>query len=585
MSLAQRCFVAYCCAMKRRFETISRPSRTSRDSASSAPCTGVSVPKTHNFYRCAITALPLFGAVLSGCSGLNAGSSGFDPYVGLSAGASQLEVDIEGDGIGLADSNDTAATVTLGGKFTNRLGGELQFSDLGSATLDSGDDIGYQTASALVVGRLFPRRTGANLYAKAGFGVLDNDAPSSDTIVLETNNTLNFVTGVGAEYQFNSGLGFRFELVGHDQDAQFAALGVTYSFGNSKRQRRQRPLIVGQNETNSNSGSSGSNNPIIIARDEPATDGDDIASADIIVRDRPVVPTQPDIEPLTTGETSPVEAPQLEAPPVEAPQLELPQVEVPSVVVPSAEVPTLTDDNDSDAGGFATTAETTPEPVAPTVVTPEPVAPVVVAPDPVAPTVITPAVTPEPVTPEPVTPVIPRSTADTIDLDDVATPEPIPQDPLTPGDTDPEITDLATNDSDALVTEDLDKDGVDDSRDECLSTSNGIPVDSGGCDRYSGLFTDIKFDTGSIFLSPASQEVLDEVVLDLENFPRLNLELQLQATSTEAADTFLARRRTIEILRYFRARGVAGNRVKTQGPITQPVTGVLEGVVFLRTIR
>ena len=124
-----------------------------------------------------------------------------------------------------------------------------------------------------------------------------------------------------------------------------------------------------------------------------------------------------------------------------------------------------------------------------------------------------------------------------------------------------------------------------DNFDACLDTSSGIPVDAGGCDRYSGLFAGVNFDTGSIFLSPESQEALDGIVLDLENFPQLNLQLQLQATSDSEDDTFLARRRTIEILRFFRARGIAGNRVKTQVPATLPVSEIGEGIVYLRTIK
>jgi len=452
----------------------------------------------------------------------------------------------------LEDSSDTSTSLTLGAKVTDRLGGELQLSDLGSARLDSGDDIGYQTVSVLAVGRLFPRRTGANLFAKAGFGFLNNDTPSNDTIIFETNNTVNFVTGIGAEYQFNSGLGLRLEFVGHDQDAQFASVGVTYSFGRPA-QRRGGPVIIGQNETRTTS------DPVVVEQDEST-----ISSSDIILRDRPTPPRQPDIVQPTIVETQPVDV-----------------IEV----------------DDSDALGVDTTESTTqPDIVTRPVITPTPVVPVPVPPTPVItepvvsePVVLEPEITQpvatepdvsEPVVSEqdvvePTTRVIPRSTADresSVDTDEIATVQTISEDAAKI-----EVendTSTATLDSDALVIQDLDADGVTDNVDACLDTSNGIPVDAGGCDRYRGLFAGVNFDTGSIFLSPESQEALDRIVIDLENFPQLNLQLQLQAASDAEADTFLARRRTIEILRFFRARGVAGNRVKTQVPATLPVSEI-----------
>ncbi len=536
--------------------------------------------KLPSLHRSSIAVLALALMVLAGCSGLNTGSANFDPYVGLSAGSSQLEIAVEGTTIGLEDSSDTATTLSLGAKVTDRLGGELQFSDLGSARLDSGDDIGYQTFSALAVGRLFPRRTGANLFAKAGFGFLNNDAPSNDTIILETNNTANFVTGIGVEYQFNSGLGLRLEFVGHDQDAQFASVGATYSFG--RPAQRRGPVIIGRNENGT------TNNPVVVEQDASA-----ISSSDIIVRDRPVPPRQADIVLPTIVQIQPdevieiddsdavgvastettlqpeivtnpiitpipvVPTPVIQTPVIPEPVIAEPVVEVPVIAEPVVEVPVIA------------------EPVVEVPVIPEPVVEVPVIPEPVVEV---------PDVDAPITSVIPRSTEEpeSVEIDTVQT---ISEDTTTIETLDDTSADLATPDSDALVIDDLDGDGVADSLDACLDTSNGIPVDAGGCDRYSGLLTGVDFDTGSIFLSPDSQEALDRIVLDLENFPQLNLQLQLQATSDDEADTFLARRRTIEILRFFRARGIAGNRVKTQVPATLPVSEIGKGTVYLRTIK
>jgi len=140
------------------------------------------------------------------------------------------------------------------------------------------------------------------------------------------------------------------------------------------------------------------------------------------------------------------------------------------------------------------------------------------------------------------------------------------------------------NDSDALAVADIDFDGVEDSFDDCSATAPGIPVNASGCDKYDGWLSGIGFLESSSRLSGESRDVLDEIIIDLKSFPEFVLELQVEAASGSEADTFLARRRTIEILRFVRSQGVAGNRLKSLPPSLPSASNPNRDAVFLRSV-
>ncbi len=461
--------------------------------------------------------------LIVGCSPISFQRPTLDPYVGLTAGASRLELDIESDDITLADSSDTAATIIAGGYSSfggGRVGGELQLSDLGAATLNSGDQVGYQTASAALLGSLFPRRSGFNAYLKAGIGALRNDSPSNPSIDLVTDNTVNFVTGIGAEYLFNSGFGVRLEYTGHDQDVQFGTLGVTYNFGSRQRQQSRQPIVRRDVPTEQ---------PVVVVRaPETTPPATDVRVPEPEVTDIPVVQDLPVITPL------PEVRPTVAEVPVPAP-VDNPVVDTDASAL---EVEVLDGNEDINVEPVETEAQTA----------------------------------------------APISQPDITPLPEVSTRESVEELPVVEA---PVQVEEIADDSDAIVISDIDGDGVSDQDDFCDDTRDGIPVNSSGCDRYNGLLPDAVFAPGEASLNARIRTVLDRVVDDLERFPDLNLQVQLLAESVADQDTFLARRRTIEILRFFRARGISSARLKTLVP-TSASSGAGDSetsIVFLRTAQ
>lgn len=462
-----------------------------------------------------------------------------NPYLGVTAGASRLELDIESDDVSLDDSSDTAATIIAGGYSSlagGRIGGELQLSDLGSAVLSSGDQVGYQTASATVLGSLFPRRTGANVYLKFGVGALRNDAPSNPTIELRTDNTVNLVTGVGAEYLFSNNFGVRLEYIAHDEDVEFGTLGVTYSFGLPQSRRNRQPIV--RRET-------APQDPVVLVRSskqpEPAVDVQAPADADNN--------QNLSIDPITTELPATSET-------ASSVQSETSAGDTDAVVI---------DDNSSDAASsetgetinvieFDSGVEIEDSPSQP-VIAPLPDTPVV----------------DEPLTVEEVA---------TVEEAPVIEEQAVNEESV---EVQPRVVE-ETDDSDAIAITDSDGDGIADQRDICSATRSGIPVDSTGCDLYSGLLSGTVFAADDASLDTPIRRVLNSVVGDLERFPSLSLEVQLLAESASEADMFLARRRTIEILRFFRARGISGTRLKTRVPTTFNTSDEGDSIVFLRTI-
>ncbi len=451
---------------------------------------------------------------VAGCISTNFQSPALNPYVGVTAGASRLELDVDSDDVTLADASDTAATI-LAGSYSSlggwRLGGEVQLSDLGSAVLNSGDRVGYQTASAAVLASLFPHRSGFNAYVKAGIGALRNDAPANPAIDLVTDNTINLVTGIGAEYVFNSGIGIRLEYTGHDQDVQFGTLGVTYSFG-APRQRHIPPPIVQRNET--------PEQPVVVVRAPDRTEP--VVDAQVPVpADTPVVRDLPVISPIPTESSTPSATPS--QPPL----------------------PSGTSEVETDAGLIVTDPDSADFEIDVDVI----------------------------------------ETETEVEVEDpdslpVVTPSPEARDASNEL---PVVVEIA-DDSDAIVVADIDADGISDQDDVCDDTLDGIPVSTTGCDRYNGLLNGAVFATGEVALNARIRTVLDDVVDDLERFPLLSLEVQLLAESASDQDKFLARRRTIEILRFFRARGIPNARLKTLVPTTSDAGLQNESIVFLRTL-
>jgi len=514
--------------------------------------------------------------LLAACATSDGPRTIFEPYVGIGIGVSDLGLEIEGDAFSLDESSDTVLVLSGGVNILPRLGVELQLADLGEAVLDSGDAVGYRTFSASAIGRVFGNRTGPELFGRLGIGALQNDEPSNPALLLEMENTTSIVAGVGAEYRFDNGLGIRLEYVGHDSDAQFVTAGINYAFGGT---RQRPPVLVSGPVPDATAGSD-----LVVSRvdegvavfDEEVVSGDDVLDAG---------------DDVITGDELPAASDRVEAENTEAGASQLPTIrplETPAIPVsppapPTTRVePPLVEQSDRAIPGVNSSGVLVREPIDNTAEDTDAL-----------------LLQPLPTENSSASPSNGSRNVGQFDVEEVATPQEIPDFPLTASDAaidstsaadplpvprQPEPVQTTVNDSDALAVTDIDFDGVEDSIDDCSTTTAGIPVNSNGCDKYAGWLSGIGFVDSSSRLTGASRDRLEEIITDLQNFPEFVLELQVEATSDSAADTFLARRRTIEILRFVRSQGIAGNRLKSLPPSLPSADNPNRDVVFLRSL-
>jgi len=126
---------------------------------------------------------------------------------------------------------------------------------------------------------------------------------------------------------------------------------------------------------------------------------------------------------------------------------------------------------------------------------------------------------------------------------------------------------------------DADNDGVADYRDNCPDTPAGESVDASGCplpkatqsatvtDAGTWLYEDIKFDTGSNTIKPASYSVLGEIATVLKQNPNLKVEVQGHTDSAGSLsyNNRLSAKRADAVREYLINQGVNADQLTAAG--------------------
>ena len=122
---------------------------------------------------------------------------------------------------------------------------------------------------------------------------------------------------------------------------------------------------------------------------------------------------------------------------------------------------------------------------------------------------------------------------------------------------------------------DADTDGVADSLDQCPNTASGLPVDSVGCDEFTGAIDGVNFESGSDRLTLGAQQKLAEVAQVLSRYPSVRVAVAAHTDNegSAASNLQLSKRRAIAVARYLVEQGVAGKRLQPQAyGESQPLT-------------
>jgi len=195
--------------------------------------------------------------VLSGCSATEKvdveqlESDGFQRNVYVSTGIGASRLIPEKSGIStwsVSDKVNAGGQITIGADINRHFSVELHSADLGSAGVEKfgGSQRGrinyhMHGGSALwYIGenRGEHKRRGFTGYGRIGLAVMHN-SPEGNAPYSQRNSS-QLLFGAGIEYSTKIGLGLRAELIGYDEDAQYAQLGLMYRYG----RKLQKPIAA-----------------------------------------------------------------------------------------------------------------------------------------------------------------------------------------------------------------------------------------------------------------------------------------------------------------------------------------------------
>lgn len=111
---------------------------------------------------------------------------------------------------------------------------------------------------------------------------------------------------------------------------------------------------------------------------------------------------------------------------------------------------------------------------------------------------------------------------------------------------------------------DADRDGVPDTSDLCLSSTQGFPVRPDGCPLFDGVLSGIQFNLGQDTLAPGSDTQLNFLVdLLVNQYPEASIELHAHTDNSGDArsQAILTRGRLKTVGTYLVQRGVSANRL------------------------
>lgn len=122
---------------------------------------------------------------------------------------------------------------------------------------------------------------------------------------------------------------------------------------------------------------------------------------------------------------------------------------------------------------------------------------------------------------------------------------------------------------------DTDGDGVLDRHDRCPGTAKGTPVDDNGCPQIPSL-SGVHFEFDKSAITDAGQAILDDAVVVLKRNGHVGIRI-VGHTDSRGSDSYnqgLSERRAEVVRRYLAERGIANNRMRSEGRgEAEPVAG------------
>lgn len=126
----------------------------------------------------------------------------------------------------------------------------------------------------------------------------------------------------------------------------------------------------------------------------------------------------------------------------------------------------------------------------------------------------------------------------------------------------------------AMRAGDTDADGVLDTLDACPETTAHVTVDKTGCGLFDAVLSDVRFRSGSSWLSPRARSQLDELAETLLAFPESRVQVRAHTDSqgSRNMNLTLSNKRAEVVAQYLKSRGVHDRQLQAMGMgETQPL--------------
>ncbi len=463
--------------------------------------------------------------LLSGCAaqstvGRSVNLSALQPYAGLGLGASFLNANTTGTDLEQDQDFSAAGQVTLGVDMGRRLALELRAADLGEATFETGEALGYQVADASALAKFQFNKLAA--FGRVGVGALFNDG-DFDTV---QKNKTHLLIGAGVDYALSRQLSVRSEWQGHDVDVMHGQLSLIFRFG---APRQNAPVLIASSQQ-------GNSAPQQQDGQTSAAQADTAQAAE-------------QFQPVPTKPRLPVQARNPE-PTVQQPE---------PATNRAAEELAVETEADNEALSALDIQKIPESTVAQTPPAPQPQPEVSEAPQ-------------------------QQTDVAAADTQIASTQVPTPANPPAPTRSEglkPLITVPAPPAEKKIAASrpDSDDDGIDDASDNCPGSRAGEPVLANGCSMFGDSVPGLTFFPDTDRLTSSAEQVLDTVAQAMLDDAQVGITVAAHTrASTDAnAAMFLTRRRTIAIIRYLSEQGIDATRLRPEAyGDTQPLASAVE---------
>lgn len=170
-------------------------------------------------------------------------------YLGAGIGVSELEPPIKGGRYSLHDKTDQAGHVLLGYELDERWALELEYTDLGKATLKPNGTIAYRATSVSGLSRLWRGESRPiSVFSRLGAGKFSN----TSSLEIKKKRSFYWLFGVGIEAEISHNLDLRVDAVNYDKDTRRLSVSLLYNFSRGTIGKTDAEAdIASSNNTNS----------------------------------------------------------------------------------------------------------------------------------------------------------------------------------------------------------------------------------------------------------------------------------------------------------------------------------------------